>query len=79
VEELTMSDARRFIVHADHAGGAHSVEGPSFEAAALAFIDAWHPAADADGDVSVFVTDEDTGRRQCFRIDLASGDAAPCD
>ena len=71
---------RRFEVHAayeDRRRG-HAVDGQSFEAAALAFIEAWHPAVDADGDVSVIVTDCEDGRRQCFRIDVETGESAPC-
>lgn len=54
------------------------VEGVSFEDAALHFVEDEHPAADADDEVSVHVEDCETGERQCLRIDLATGEAAPC-
>jgi hypothetical protein len=68
---------RRFCVHEDGLR-ARVVEGVSFEDAALHFIADHHPA-DEDDAVSVHVEDLDTGERQCLRIDLESGRAAPCD
>ena len=69
-----------FHVYAAHDGRTHghTIEGESPEDAAIAFVEAWHPAADADGDVQVFVREEGSGREQCFRIDLSSGDTQPC-
>lgn len=74
-------DARRFSVHAADEGHRHGhvVEGRSFEEAAMAFVEIWRPPADADGEVSVVVLDTDGGAQQCFRIDLDSGRAAPCE
>lgn len=76
-----MTDARRFEVHAiddpRHAG--HTVEATGYEDAALTFVDNWHPPADADGEVSVMVTDCETGRRQCLRVDVGEGVTGPCD
>ncbi len=75
-----MTDTRAYCVHAMHdaRGHAHEVHGPSFEAAALAFVEDWHPAADDEGDVSLIVRDQQTGREQCFRIDIGTGETAPC-
>lgn len=72
---------RRFAVHGvDEAPSrAHLVEGLSFEDAALHFVEDRHPAPDAADEVSLLVEDCETGERQCFRIDLATGEAAPCD
>jgi hypothetical protein len=69
-----------FQVYAAHDGRNHShdVEGRSYEDAALAFVEEWRPAADAEGEVQIIVRDADSGREQCFRIDLFSGDAEPC-
>ena len=74
-------DARRFSVHAANEGHRHShdVEGRSFEEAAIAFVEIWHPPVDAEGDVSVIVLDTESGAQQCFRIDMESGDAGPCE
>ena len=71
---------RRFSVHgvAEAPACARIVEGLSFEDAALHFVEDEHPAADADDEVSLYVEDCETGERQCFRIDLATGDTAPC-
>ena len=72
---------RRFSVHgaADAPSRSHMVEGVSFEDAALHVIEDRHPAGDADDEVSLFVEDCETGERQCFRIDLATGETAPCE
>jgi hypothetical protein len=74
-------ETRRFAVHAAHEGAHHDrrVEGRSFEDAALAFVENWHPAVDAEGEVSVIVLDCETGHRQCFRIDMETGEAGACD
>ena len=70
---------RRFSVHgAEEAPSrAHLVEGVSFEDAALHFVEDRHPEGDGD-EVSLFVEDCETGERQCFRIDLETGEAGPC-
>lgn len=72
---------RRFSVHGVEAqpSRGHMVEGVNFEDAALHYLEDRHPQSDADDEVTLFVEDCETGERQCFRIDLASGEAAPCD
>jgi hypothetical protein len=73
--------ARRFEVHEaseDRARG-HAVEALSFEEAAMEFLEAWHPAADDHGDVTLVVTDCETGREHCLRVELETGETAPCD
>ncbi|MFL5295697.1 MAG: DUF5961 family protein [Phenylobacterium sp.] len=72
---------RRFSVHGVEEAPSRSLmlEGVSFEDAALAFVEARHLTANEDDEVSLLVEDCDTGERQCFRIDLASGATAPCD
>lgn len=72
---------RRFCVQgvAETILRAHLVEGVSFEDAALHFVEDHHPAGDADDEVSLYVEDMATGERQCFRIDLETGETAPCD
>ena len=71
---------RRFSVHgvADAPSRALLVEGASFEAAALHYLEDLHVEA-VDDEVSLLVEDCATGERQCFRVDLASGETAPCD
>jgi len=74
-------ETRRYEVHPAHHGrdATHTVEGASYEDAALAFIDRWHPAIDADGEVTLMVADCETGRQVCLRVDLDDGTTAPCD
>lgn len=69
----------RFTAHLalDSAGHARRVEGDSFEAAAIAFAEHW--ACDEDGEVAVIVHDRETGREECFRVDVRAHDAEPCD
>jgi len=71
---------RRFSVHgAEEAPSrAQLVVGVSFEDAALHFVEDRHPQGDGD-EVALLVEDCETGERQCFRIDLETGEAGPCD
>ena len=72
---------RQFCVRgvAGTAARAHLVEGVSFEDAALHFVEDHHPVAHADDEVSLYVEDVESGEQQCFRIDLETGEAAPCE
>ena len=72
---------RRFCVHgaAEAPSRGEVVEGLSFEDAALAFVEARHLEPDGGDEVALMVADVETGEQQCFRVDLASGDTAPCD
>lgn len=71
---------RRFSVHgAEEAPSrAHLVEGASFEDAALTFAEHQHPQEDGEA-LALLVEDCETGERQCFRIDLETGQAGACD
>jgi hypothetical protein len=71
----------RFAAYAADDGARHCHAAPaarSFEEAALEFVEAWHPAADADGEVTVIVVDAQSGREQCFCVDIGASEAAPC-
>lgn len=75
-------DHRRFSVHslAEAPSHAHLIDGASFEDAALHFLEAHHLPANAEDDaVSLIIEDCETGHRQCFRVDLTTGETAPCD
>ncbi|HJV42650.1 DUF5961 family protein [Caulobacter sp.] len=74
------AETRRFTVRARHLHGHHAraVDEPTAEAAALAFLEDFGQDADEDETVSLVVRDETTGREQCFRVDLATGQTAPC-
>jgi hypothetical protein len=57
---------------------AHLIDCASFEDAALLFVEERHPEGDG-GELSLVVEDCETGERQCFRIDLETGWAGPCE
>lgn len=67
-----------FTVRAHHGHHARPIDEPSPEAAALAYLEAFAHDADEDQTVAVIVRDDDTGREQCFRVDLSTGETAPC-
>jgi hypothetical protein len=71
---------RRFSVHARHLDHHHArvVEEPSFEAAAVAYLESLGPAPDESHEVSVIVRDLASGHEHCFRVDLDSGETASC-
>lgn len=77
---MTATLQRRFSVHGveDLPSHGHLIEGLTFEDAALHYLEDRHGAT-ADAEVSLLVEDCDSGERQCFRVDLATGEAAPCD
>jgi hypothetical protein len=71
---------RRFSVHVSQAERtrARIVEESSFEAAAIAYLEDFHPTVDEDHEIRIIVRDLDEGGEHCFRIDLDSGETAPC-
>ena len=73
-------ETRTFRVHARHVDAHHArtLEEPSFEAAAVAYIEDLHELPDDGDEVSVIVREVETGHEHCFRVDLESGETAPC-
>ena len=73
-------EQRAFSVHGlDEAPACgQQIEAADFEDAALTFLAVHGPQDDGEA-VSLLVEDCASGERQCFRIDLATGAAAPCD
>ena len=72
---------RRFSVHVRHEDSrrARIVEESSFAAAAVAYVEDFAPIVDhAENDISIMVRDLAGGREHCIRIDLHTGEAAPC-
>jgi hypothetical protein len=71
---------RTFSVHGleEAPSRGRQVEAINFQDAALAFLETQHPQAEGD-EVSLLVEDCETGERQCFRVDIATGETAPCD
>ena len=74
------TEARHFSVHARHLDRHHArvLQEASFESAAVAYVEDFHPAATEGNEISVIVREVVTGVEHCFRIDLASGETAPC-
>jgi hypothetical protein len=73
-------ETRQFSVHARHVDSHHGrmVEDTSFEAAAVAFIEHFHPPMTEEDEIGVIVREVESGHEYCFRIDLQSGETAPC-
>jgi uncharacterized protein DUF5961 len=74
------AETRRFLVHPAHerAQGHIVADAEDFHDAALAYVERWSPAPDDGEEVSLIVCECETGHEQCFRIDLGTGDAEPC-
>jgi hypothetical protein len=73
------NDDRRFRVHVR--GVKHHARvllEPSFEAAAVAFVEDYAPAADDEAEIAIIVQELDDGAEHCFRIDMKTGEAEPC-
>lgn len=78
--DQTAPQTHRFTVRARHLHGHHArvLDEPSPEAAAAAYLEDFAHDPDEDDAVAVIVRDETTGREQCFRVDLTTGETAPC-
>lgn len=75
----TAEPNRRFRVFPRHVDGpTRIVEEPSFEAAAIAYVEDFHPPVDEDNEVSVIVRDLEDGHEHCFLIDLDTGETQDC-
>lgn len=69
-----------FIAYSTEQGCAHAHPAPEADSAleaALEYVERWLPDT-AHGEVTVTVVERETGRQQCFRIDLDDGSAAVC-
>lgn len=75
-----MPDARPFRVHAsdDSAHRARVLNEPSFEAAAMAYVEDWPHTIDEPPEVRVIVRDLEDGAERCFIVDLDTGDTSRC-
>ena len=75
-----VTETRSFSVHARHVDAHHArvLKESSFEAAAVAYVEDFSPPLGDDHAISVIVRDLGSGHQHCFRIDLDTGDAAPC-
>ena len=75
-----ITEIRTFSVRARDIDSHHArtLEEASFEAAAVAYVEDFHPPVGDSDEISVIVRELETGHEHCFRIDLDSGEAAPC-
>ena len=77
----TLSDpARRYSVRVLRAEPRHGqvVAEASFEAAAVAYVEDFPLSPDHGAEISLIVRDIESGREHCFRVDLETGETAPC-
>ena len=72
--------SRRYSVRVRHLEPRHGqvVAEASFEAAAVAYVEDFHPPMTQDHEISVIVREVNSGHEHCFRIDLESGETQPC-
>lgn len=70
---------RRFKVHARHEDVRHGrvLREPSFEAAAVAYVEHLPASAEARSEISVVVHDLQSGHEHSFVVHLDSGEATP--
>ncbi len=68
-------DLRRFSVHARHQDRHHArvFNEPSFEAAAIAFVEDLHLGAGEGDEVGLVVRDLQSGHEHAFRLHLGTG------
>ena len=70
---------RPFEVHTRDLGHSRRVViEPSFEAAALAYVEEWPHSIDDSKAVNVVVRDLENGHEHCFSIDLDTGETGEC-
>jgi hypothetical protein len=71
---------RPFSVHARHIDrhDARLVQEVSFEAAAVAYLEDFHPPVTGDDEIRIIVREVGTGHEHCFRINPESGETTPC-
>jgi hypothetical protein len=77
----TVDSLRRFSVHARHVDSHHAriIQETTFEAAAIAYVENYNlPMGTGLHELSVVVRELVTGHEHCFKIDLDSGETAPC-
>ena len=74
------SETRTFRVHARHVDAHHArtIQEPSFEAAAVAYLEDLHELSGDGEEISVIVQEVETGHQHCFRFDLDSGETSSC-
>ena len=76
----THDTTRTFRVHARHTDVHHArtLREPSFEAAAIAYVEHLHELPDDGEEISVIVREIESGHEHCFKVNLDSGETASC-
>jgi len=82
LEEILMTRPpanRQYAVHARHIDRHHArlVFEPTFEAAAVAYVEDFHPPG-VDAEITILVRDVESGHEHCFRVDLETGQTEAC-
>ena len=77
---MPKSAVRDFRVHACHLDPHHSrrVRERSFEAAAISYLEDYPPTPDDEDEISVIVREVGSGHEHCFKVNLETGETAPC-
>jgi hypothetical protein len=75
-----ISSTRSFHVHARHLDRhkARVINEPTFEAAAISYVEDLPAMLTEELEISVVVHDIESGREHCFRVDLNTGDTMLC-
>lgn len=74
----TVDATRTFRVHARHTDVHHArtLQEPTFEAAAVAYVEHLHDLPAEGEEISVIVREVESGHEHCFKVNLDSGDMA---
>jgi molecular chaperone DnaK (HSP70) len=78
--QAAANDDRRFSVYARHAGPHHAriIHEPTYEAAAVAYVEDLAITPDEGEQIRVIVRDLASHHEHCFVVDLESGETASC-
>jgi hypothetical protein len=77
---MPSTETKEFRVHARHVDHhhAHLVREVSFEAAAVAYLEDFPHGPDDDYELAIIVHELASGHEHCFRVNLDTGETAPC-
>jgi hypothetical protein len=73
-------ETRAFRVYARHVDAHHArtLQAPSFEAAAVTYVEDLHELPVDAEEINVIVRELESGHEHSFRVYLDSGDVVPC-
>lgn len=77
---MPQGTVRRFSVHDRHIDHHHTrlVDEASIEAAAVAYVEDFHPPVSDSSEIRVIVREVGTTHEHCFTISLDTGATSPC-